>query len=84
MNQKNEAGELRTLLFTQMNRLADPANDLDKELKRADALAKVGTVIVNSHKQEIDMLKLEERGSKKTKTIQLNPVKNNKAIGNGK
>lgn len=58
MSQKSEAKQLRDHLFRQMEKLSDPTADLEKEVKRADALAKMGTVIVNSHKQEVDMMKL--------------------------
>ena len=65
MNRKNsEAMQLRELLFDQMQRLNDPKNDLEVELKRASAIAKVGTVIVNSHKQEVDMMKAAVYGKK--------------------
>jgi hypothetical protein len=84
MDQNNEAQELRDHLFSQMKRLSDPSADLDKELKRADALAKVGTVIVNSHKQEIEMRKLEKR-EQTPKTINLKPAPApQKKISNGK
>lgn len=72
---ETEAQQLRGLLFKQMERLSDPALDLEKELKKADALAKVGTVIVNSHKQQVDYLKILNGNSKNPKS---------KQIGNGK
>jgi hypothetical protein len=42
-----------------MDRLskADDPKALEAELKRADAIAKVGTVIVNSHKHEVALLR---------------------------
>jgi hypothetical protein len=83
MSSKNEALELRTHLFKQMDRLSDPTCNLELELKRADALAKVGTVIVNSHKQEVDLLKLSNRPVGKAKTVGLKSVKGTKQISNG-
>jgi hypothetical protein len=67
MSNKNEAAQLRDHLFKQLEKLSDPQANLEVELKRADAIAKVGTVIVNSHKQEVDYMKLHLRngGTKK-------------------
>jgi hypothetical protein len=67
MAKKTEASELRDLMFQQMNRLNDPNVNLEKELQRAEAMAKVGTVIVNSHKQEVDMMKVMAFGNRKGK-----------------
>jgi hypothetical protein len=86
MESSNEAKELRKHLFGQMERLSDPTLDLDKELKRADALAKVGTVIVNSHKQEVDLLKItqpKEKGGAKTIPLKAGEQKDSKQIANG-
>lgn len=78
MHNKNEAAELRTHLFNQMSRLSDPSVDLDKEIKRAEAISKVATVIVNSHKQEVDMVKAAAFGKN------INGKKNPKQIDNAK
>jgi hypothetical protein len=86
---QNTSKKLRDHLFDQMQRLTDPDANLEIELKRATALAKVGTVIVNSAKQEIEAMKLMQREgpSKKkpaAKQIQMKPVKGKaKQIGNG-
>lgn len=63
MHNKDEAAELRTHLFNQMVRLSDPAVNLEQEIKRAEAISKVATVIVNSHKQEVDMVKAAAFGN---------------------
>jgi hypothetical protein len=87
MSNNNEALELRKILFNQMNKLADPKVDLEKEISRAEALSRVATVIVNSHKQEVDMVKAAAFGNrppKAGKTIQLKPVKDTKQIASGK
>jgi len=84
MNNKNQAEELRKYLFDQLDRLSDPQANLEVELKRADALAKVGTVIVNSHKQEIYFYKLS--GARKpsgAKQIEMKPIKGKK-VSSGK
>ena len=65
------------MMFQQMERLNSSDLDLEKELKRAEAMAKVGTVIVNSHKQEVDMMKVMAFGGRNGKQ------KPAKQIGNG-
>jgi hypothetical protein len=86
MHNNNEAADLRKHLFDQMTRLSDTKVDLDKEIKRAEALSKVATVIVNSHKQEVDMVKAAAFGNrppKTGKTISMKPVNKAKRLGNG-
>lgn len=56
----NQITELRTAMFDQIARLNDPELDLDKELKRANAITSVGTVIVNSVKVEIDFMRVKK------------------------
>lgn len=83
---KNEAQKLRDLMFDQMARLSDPTANLELELKRASAIAKVGTVIVNSHKQEVELLKVAGRkpgDGGGGKMIPITDKKHNKEIGNG-
>lgn len=84
MHNNNEAIELRKHLFDQMTRLSAPNTDLDKEIKRAEALSKVATVIVNSHKQEVDMVKAAAFGNRPAKTVKMKPVKEQKNLGNAK
>lgn len=84
MHNQNEAAELRTHLFQQMERLSDPANDLDKEIKRAEAISKVATVIVNSHKQEVDMVKAAAFGNMKRSGDKKAALPEPKKMRNGK
>lgn len=62
--------QLRQAMFDQIERLNDPKVDLDKELKRANAITSVGTVIVNSVKVEIDYIRVTKEPAK-TKPKQL-------------
>lgn len=58
MSKGNNENKLHDILFQQLERLNDPAVNLEKELQRASAISKVGTVLVNSAKQKIEMMKL--------------------------
>jgi hypothetical protein len=55
---KNKIGDLRNLLFAQLERLSDDDCDIEKETTRAKAMAQIAVVIVNSAKVEIDFLKM--------------------------
>jgi len=86
MNDVNSAVKLRDILFSQMDRLNDPKANLQQELQRATALAKVGTVIVNSAKQEIEMVKLanQQKTKNRSRQIEMKAVKAKpRKIGNG-
>lgn len=65
-----QISDLRKALFDQIDRLNDPSLDLDKELKRANAITSVGTVVVNSIKVEIDYMRVSKI-LKEPKTKQL-------------
>jgi len=56
MTNKNDNSviDLQTMMFDQMKRLSDPTADLDKEIKRGQALSAAGTVIINAAKVQID------------------------------
>lgn len=77
-NKKNDdvsqVVKLRTAMFDQIERLNDPKLDLDKELKRANAITSVGNVIVNSIKVQIDAERLKHQVNLPT----------SKRLGNGK
>lgn len=73
-NENDNAVDLQTMMFEQMKRLSNPENDLDKEIKRAQALASAGTVIINAEKVRIDTVRVQ-------KLLGLKPT--NKALGNG-
>ncbi len=50
----NNVLQLQNMMFEQMKRLSDPDADLDKEIKRSQALSSAGTVIINAAKVQID------------------------------
>ena len=52
---KNKIEDLRNHLFDTMERLLDPDDPMD--LERAEAVAKVAQVVVNSAKVEVDFIK---------------------------
>lgn len=83
MKQENNAAKLRDALFVQIERLNDPNANLEKEMQRATALAKVGTVIVNSAKQEIEMVKImrQQKPAKTQRQIGMKPIKGKVAHG---
>jgi len=74
-NDNNESVDLQTMMFEQMKRLADPNQDLDKEIKRSQALSSVGTVIINAEKVKIDAKRVAILKEK----MEVNP----KQLGNG-
>lgn len=55
MKTKHNINELRTHLFETIAALRDPANPMD--IYRAETIANVGQVIVNSAKIEVEFLK---------------------------
>jgi hypothetical protein len=66
-----QIASLRTHMFDQIDRLNDPSCDLEKELKKADAIVRVGNVIVNSVKAEIDFARVlhdANKGKQKSST----------------
>lgn len=82
MSTKNnyEIEDLRNHMFAQLERLKDPTLDLEKEMKRAQAIVSVGNVIVNSAKAEVDFI----RATKAAPTKFLNGSKKQKHLGDGK
>jgi hypothetical protein len=70
--------DLRTYMYNQIDKLNDPSADLDKELKKANALTNIGTTIINSIKAETDFRRqlLSEKKFDEEKTQQ-------KQIGDG-
>lgn len=55
---RNKIEDLRNLLFEQIEKLMDDESDTEKETARAEAIANLASVIVNSAKVEIDFLKM--------------------------
>lgn len=80
MAKKNEsensnALDLQNMMFEQMKRLSDPNADLEKEIKRSQALSAAGTVIINAEKVKIDRGRLSLLEEKQN---------NHKRLGDGK
>lgn len=62
---KNKITDLNNHLFAQLERLGDEdlsAEDLQKEISRADAITKVASAVIDSNKTTIDAMKLLDRG----------------------
>jgi len=58
MTDQKQIGDLREIFFKQMERLADPANDLAVEKIRTEALVNAGRVIIESAKTEVDFMRI--------------------------
>ena len=58
---KNKIGDLRNLLFAQLERLSDDDCDIETETTRAKAMSQIAVVIVNSAKVEVDFIKATGR-----------------------
>jgi len=54
----NKLTQLNDALFAQLERLADPKNDLKDELLRADAIADLGKQVIASGSLELDAIRL--------------------------
>lgn len=70
---ENNVSALQNMMFKQMERLSDPEADLDKEIKRGQALSSAGTVIINAAKVQIDARRVAfqttKNGSKTDKLL---------------
>ena len=64
-NDESQALTLQNMMFEQMKRLSDPNLDLDKEIKRGQALSSAGTVIINAAKVRIDSVRVANLVEKK-------------------
>lgn len=75
-NDNNNVTQLQEMMFEQMKRLSDPELDLEKEIKRSQALSSAGTVVINAAKVQIDAVR--------TKILQdKNTIPAKKQLGNG-
>jgi len=57
---RNKISDLRDHLFAALERIDNDeltAEELQKELQKADAVAQIGSVIINSAKIEVDFMK---------------------------
>lgn len=75
-NYKGTIEELNSILFKQMEKLEDPKNDLEKEVRRSQAMVGLGTTIVNGMKAGVEYLKVQQQKGK------LNGKGSKKEIGN--
>lgn len=57
-NNQNQITEMRSFMFDQMKRLNDPNCDIDKEIKRTEAMVTVGKTLIESAKVEVDFIKV--------------------------
>lgn len=73
----NNVMGLQNIMFDQLKRLNDPDADLEKEIKRGQALSSVGTVIINAAKVQIDARRVAFQTTK-------NGSKQPKQLGNAK
>lgn len=55
---RNKIQDLRNMLFEQMERLMDDDADLAKETQRAESIAQIANVLVQSAKVEVDFLRM--------------------------
>lgn len=59
VNEDNNVMALQDMMFDQIKRLSDPNIDLDKEIKRSQAISSAGTVIINAAKVQIDAARVK-------------------------
>jgi hypothetical protein len=78
---QHELSDVREFMFDQMKRLADPECDLDKELKRSQAIVDVGKTLIDSAKVEVEFIKVTN--SLGSGFISLANAQQAKQIGNG-
>jgi len=55
---RNKIQDLRNMLFEQIERLMDDDADLEIETQRAEAVAQIASVLVQSAKVEVDFLRM--------------------------
>jgi hypothetical protein len=75
---RNKIQDLRNMLFEQMERLMDDDADLATETKRAESIAQIASVLVQSAKVEVDFLRMAGAEGSGTGFI---PMDNQKQIG---
>lgn len=54
---KNKMSDLRDHLFEQLERLKDDEVDVEKEIKRSQAVVNVSNALINSAKVEVEMVR---------------------------
>lgn len=67
---KNKLADLNDHLFAQIEKLTDPkTKDLDLEIARADALAKLADQVVKTHKLVLDAARFVTSGDPRAKKL---------------
>lgn len=56
-NLNPEIQDMRNFLFQQMKRLNDPGCDMDKEIKRTEAMVSVARTLTESAKVEVEFIR---------------------------
>jgi hypothetical protein len=54
----NQITEMRSFMFDQMRRLNDPQCDIEKEIKRTEAMVNVSKTLIDSAKVEVDFIRV--------------------------
>jgi hypothetical protein len=80
----NTVNELQNMMFTQMRLLADSNSDLDKEIKRAQALSSAGNVIINAAKVQLQAARIAKQAKPGKEVKQVAGSKSTKQLENGK
>lgn len=70
---KNTLGDLNNLLFAQLEKLGDDdlnGEEMDAEIRRAEAMAKVGEQIIKTGELQLKaMMHMDEYGYERKKTV---------------
>lgn len=64
MGKVHKIEDLRDHLFVQLERLSNPACDLDKECRRAEALVHVASAIIDTGRAEIEFINATTKDEK--------------------
>jgi hypothetical protein len=80
---QHEINDMRQFLFAQMERLNDPKCDLEKEVKRTEAMINVSKTLIDSAKVEVEFIKATESLGTGFIGAIAGEKKNQKALSNG-
>jgi hypothetical protein len=58
---QHEIKDMRQFLFAQMERLSSPTCDLEKEVKRTEAMINVSKTLIDSAKVEVDYVRVTNK-----------------------
>jgi len=73
---------LENIMLDQLKALNNPDIDMDKQIKKTQAMVAVGNILINAAKVRIDAVRVKHLISKKDGKVLPLPA-NNKKIGNG-